>query len=83
MGQGLSHAAQRVEGANGYLKDPTNTNLESAGCRRIRGIAAVHFLVGFQLAASHLRKHAAGDMLTQPTPQRQPGDGHADEQPGH
>ncbi|MFD9891550.1 hypothetical protein ACFWY9_19615 [Amycolatopsis sp. NPDC059027] len=47
-----------IEGTNGYLKDPTNTNLESAGCRRIRGIAAVHFLVGFQLAASNLRKRA-------------------------
>lgn len=47
-----------VEGTNGYLKDPTNTNLESAGTRRVRGIAAVHFLVGFQLAASNLRKQA-------------------------
>ncbi|GAB3497145.1 hypothetical protein [Amycolatopsis cihanbeyliensis] len=47
-----------VEGTNGYLKDPTNTNLESADTRRVRGIAAVHFLVGFQLAASNLRKHA-------------------------
>ncbi|MFF0144481.1 dihydroorotase [Amycolatopsis sulphurea] len=45
-----------VEGTNGYLKDPTNANLESAGTRRVRGIAAVHFLVGFQLAASNLRK---------------------------
>jgi hypothetical protein len=47
-----------VEGTNGYLKDPTNMNLESAGTRRVRGIAAVSFLVGFQLAASNLRKHA-------------------------
>lgn len=47
-----------VEGTNGYLKDPTHTNLESAGCRRTRGIAAVSFLVGFQLAASNLRKQA-------------------------
>ncbi|MCE7005054.1 hypothetical protein LWC34_19800 [Kibdelosporangium philippinense] len=47
-----------VEGTNGYLKDPTNTNLESSGTRRVRGIAAVSFLVGFQLAASNLRKHA-------------------------
>jgi hypothetical protein len=46
-----------VEGTNGYLKDPTNMNLESAGTRRVRGIAAVSFLVGFQLAASNLRKH--------------------------
>lgn len=47
-----------VEGTNGYLKDPTNMNLESAGTRRVRGIAAVSFLLGFQLAASNLRKHA-------------------------
>ncbi|MFD0200062.1 MULTISPECIES: hypothetical protein [Saccharothrix] len=45
-----------VEGTNGYLKDPTNINLESSGTRRVRGIAAVSFLVGFQLAASNLRK---------------------------
>jgi hypothetical protein len=32
-----------VEGTNGYLKDPTNTNLESSGTRRVRGIAAVSF----------------------------------------
>lgn len=47
-----------VEGTNGYLKDPTNMNLESSGTRRVRGIAAVSFLVGFQLAASNLRKQA-------------------------
>jgi hypothetical protein len=46
-----------VEGTNGYLKDPTNMNLESAGTRRVRGIAAVSFLVGFRLAALNLHKH--------------------------
>ena len=56
-----------VEGINGYLKDPTNTNPESSGTRRVRGIAAVSFLIGFQLAASNLRKHAHWRQ-THPTP---------------
>ncbi|WP_147454973.1 hypothetical protein [Saccharothrix australiensis] len=47
-----------IEGTNGYLKDPANVGLESSGTRRIRGIAATTFLLGFQLAASNLRKHA-------------------------
>ncbi|MFE7128343.1 hypothetical protein [Streptomyces sp. NPDC057617] len=48
-----------IEGVNGFAKDPLHERLESAGTRRIRGIAAQTILLAFQLAHANRRKLAA------------------------
>jgi len=45
-----------VEGYNGYAKNPLAEGIESAGSRRIRGIAAQTILLAFQLAHANRRK---------------------------
>lgn len=45
-----------VEGVNAYNKDPNWSNLEEAGCRRLRGFAAQAFLLACQILGSNLRK---------------------------
>ncbi|MGR8009468.1 hypothetical protein [Streptomyces hypolithicus] len=45
-----------VEGINGFGKDPLHEHIESAGTRRIRGIAAQTILLAFQLAHVNRRK---------------------------
>jgi hypothetical protein len=45
-----------VEGYNGYAKNPLAEGIESAGSRRIRGIAAQTILLVFQLAHANRRK---------------------------
>ncbi|URM90688.1 hypothetical protein LUW75_12570 [Streptomyces sp. MRC013] len=47
-----------VEDRNGFGKDPLYERLESAGTRRIRGIAAQAVLLAFQLAHANKRKLA-------------------------
>ncbi|MFC1407591.1 MULTISPECIES: hypothetical protein [Streptacidiphilus] len=47
-----------IEGGNGHAKDLLNEDIESAGTRRIRGIAAQGILLAFQLAHANLRKLA-------------------------
>jgi hypothetical protein len=45
-----------IEGGNAYMKDDSKEQLEAAGRRRIRGIAAQTLLIGFLVVASNLRK---------------------------
>ena len=45
-----------VEHFNGYAKDVSNEAIELPGRRRIRGLAAQTFLLGFQLAHANRRK---------------------------
>jgi hypothetical protein len=45
-----------VEGYNGYAKNLLAEGIESAGSRRIRGIAAPTILLAFQLAHANRRK---------------------------
>ncbi|MFJ5530311.1 hypothetical protein [Streptomyces sp. NPDC093261] len=45
-----------VEGYNGYAKNHLAEGIESAGSRRIRGIAAQTILLAFQLAHANRRK---------------------------
>ncbi|MFE1308299.1 hypothetical protein [Streptomyces sp. NPDC058755] len=45
-----------VEGYNGYAKNPLAEGIESAGSRRIRGIAAQTILLAFQLAHANRRR---------------------------
>ncbi|MFG2738734.1 hypothetical protein ACGFY0_01500 [Streptomyces chartreusis] len=45
-----------VEGYNGYAKNPLAEGIESAGSRRIRGVAAQTILLAFQLAHANRRK---------------------------
>ncbi|WP_329245394.1 hypothetical protein OIE43_21255 [Streptomyces pseudovenezuelae] len=45
-----------IEGYNGYAKNPLAEGIESAGSRRIRGIAAQTILLAFQLAHANRRK---------------------------
>lgn len=55
-----------VEGLNGYAKNADHgVNLEDAGLRRVRGIAAHTFLLAFQLAAVNLRKQHRWQALRQ------------------
>jgi hypothetical protein len=60
-----------VEHLNGYLKDPACELLESAGRRRIRGIAAQSLLLSFQIAHGNRRKITRW-LDTLPGPGRQP-----------
>jgi hypothetical protein len=49
-----------VEGYNGYAKDPLAEGIESAGSRRIRGIAAQTILRAFQLATRTAARSRSG-----------------------
>lgn len=45
-----------VEGGNAYMKDDSKEQLEAAGRRRVRGIAAQTLLIGFLVVSANLRK---------------------------
>jgi hypothetical protein len=45
-----------IEGGNAYMKDESKEQLEAAGRRRIRGIAAQTLLIGFLVVSANLRK---------------------------
>jgi hypothetical protein len=45
-----------IEGGNAYMKDHARENLEAAGRRRIRGVAAQTLLIGFLVVSANLRK---------------------------